>query len=105
MNDLSPQDVGQSSFIYTTNPTSAGSGPMQVGVGDHEGDVLTIAMPDVSQAQLNITDSIVSSNDVVTEGTEYRIDAALSQIQGARASLGAQTVALQETQNDTAPRP
>ena len=101
MNDLSPSDVGQSAFIYTTDPTSAGSGPLQVGVGDHEGDVLSISMPDVSQAQLNIEDSVVSSDDVVTQGTEYRLDAAIQQIAGARAALGAQTVSLQETQSDT----
>ncbi len=101
MNDLSASDVGLSSFIYTTNPTSAGSGPMQVGVGDHEGDVLVISMPNVSQAQLNIENSQVSSNDVITEGTEYRLDAAIQQVVGDRAAIGAQTVALQETQTDT----
>lgn len=102
MNNLSPSDVGKSTFIYTVNPTQPGGGALHIGLGDKEGDIVTVTMPGVSQANLNITETMVSSNDLVTQGSEYRLDAAIQSVGSSRASLGAQAVSLEATRADLA---
>ena len=98
LNNLSPGDVGTSAFVYNTNAKAAQTGsPMSVAVGDHEGDSLSVGIDGVSTAQLGLVDISVSSNDLNTAGSEYRVDAAITQVGSERATIGSQVVALQET--------
>jgi flagellin len=99
-NNVTAADVGKSAFIYTTNATATSS-PLEIGVGDHEGDQVAISLPVMSTSNLQIQGIQLTSNDVLNEGAEYRLDAAIQTVVGARAQLGAQTVSLQETQQNT----
>ena len=98
LNNLSPTDVGKSAFVYNTAPQAAQTGSqLTVAAGDHEGDTVSVGLNGVSTAQLGLIDVAVSSNDLNTAGSEYRIDAAITQVGGERAAVGAQVVSLQET--------
>ena len=98
MNNLSPTDVGTSAFVYNTAPQPAQTGsPLTVAAGDHEGDTVSVSLNGVSTAQLGLVDIAVSSNDLNTAGSEYRVDAAITQLGSERATVGAQVVSLAET--------
>ena len=118
--NLTAADVGTSmSFITevnnnTTQPT--GGTPLTVNYGGQEGSDLQIALPSVSTTSLNISSISVlsvesenyqdqltgmSSNQVTTQDAESRVQMALDSISEARATVGAQTVSLQDEANDS----
>ena len=100
---VSGADVGKSTFIYSVPPQPASSGrPLDISVGRAEGDLVSVSAPGVSQNQLGIAGVQIDPSDTVTLGSEYRVDAAITQVGGSRAEMGAQIVALGETANDAA---
>ena len=100
---VSGADVGKSTFIYSVPPQPASTGkPLDISVGRNEGDIVSVTSPGVSQNQLSIQGVRVDADDTITEGSEYRIDAAMESVGGSRAEMGAQIVALTESGNDAA---
>ncbi len=107
LGDVTAADVGKSSFVYTVPPANSGGasgthGPLQINLGSGEGDVVVLSSPGVSQNQLGIAGVTVSSSDTITEGSEYRLDAAITTVGDSRALLGAQIVAMGESADDAA---
>lgn len=118
--NLSPQDVGKAMAFETyssTDPSGAPPGtPLQVNTSGNEGGDVQINLPDVSTNTLGISDITVlapkevdgynnpiggdGSNQFATMDAETRVQNAIVTISGARAQIGAQTVALQEDAND-----
>ncbi|HYK52352.1 MAG TPA: flagellin [Candidatus Eremiobacteraceae bacterium] len=118
---LSGADVGAQAAFITENPVQApvGSHPLAVNDGGEEGHTVSISLPNISTNALNISNisvldpmisgiqniggvpttvvqGISSSNNVPASYSEIVVDAALQQINTARAQIGAQTVALQQ---------
>jgi flagellin-like hook-associated protein FlgL len=117
--NLTAQDVGASmSFITTVNNntmTPTGGTPLAVNYGGQEGSELQIALPSVTTNSLNISgisvmpadienylnqDVGTASNQIPAADAEARVQLALDSISQARATVGAQTVSLQEEAND-----
>jgi len=117
-NAVTTADIGVTDAFEVTAAKAAGGGnSAQVGVGDDEGDTIEFNAPNVSTASLDISNVSVlpgnrinsqfittpgSSNEYAVEDSLYRIDGALDTVDGARAKLGSQIVALQETQTNSA---
>ncbi|HZY98958.1 MAG TPA: flagellin, partial [Candidatus Baltobacteraceae bacterium] len=118
---LSGADVGAQAAFITENPVQApvGSHPLTVNDGGDEGTTVSISLPNISTNALNVSNvsvldpmisgieniggvpttvvqGISSSNNVPASYSEIVVDAALQQINTARAQIGAQTVALQQ---------
>jgi flagellin len=114
--NLTPQDVGASMTFETFAPQNTTSGkPLQVNSSGNEGGDLQISLPSVTTTALNVSgisvmgtteenynDQVVgsASNQIPTEDAEARVGLALDSISAARATIGAQTVSLQEEAND-----
>lgn len=118
--NLTSQDVGASmSFITSVNDNTSsptGGSPLTVNYGGQEGTELQIALPSVSTSTLNLSQISVmpasgtenymnqltggASNQVPVSDAESRVQLALDSISQARATVGAQTVSLQEEAND-----
>ena len=92
-------------LVRESGPTLAlpqlGSASLGVHDGAAEGDVLNVTLPTVFTSNLGIsTDTVASSTAAATY--EAHLDSALDAVNGARATLGAQAVALQiQAGNDT----
>lgn len=98
LNDIAADDVGKTAFVYNSVPEPAQTGtPLTVAVGDHEGNTVAVSLNGVSTSQLGLVDIQVWNNDLNTEGAEYRVDTAITQLSSERAQVGAQVVSLQET--------
>ncbi len=97
-------DVGKSSYVYTVPPAPAsGTGsPLQISLGLNEGDIVTLESPGVSQNDLGVAGVRVDPSDTITEGSEYRVDAAMESVGSSRALLGAQIVSLGEAGDNAA---
>lgn len=119
---LTAADVGEQAAFITQNPQTApvGGKPLTVNDGGDEGQTVSIALPNINTDALNISnisvlapdisgvqnlglfnyqvvvDGVSSSNNVAASYAEIQVDAALQQINTARAQIGAQTVALQQ---------
>jgi flagellin len=122
---LSAADVGEQAAFLTQNPQTApvGTHPLTVNDGGEEGQTVSISLPGIDTNALNISnitvlnpevsgvvnlgvfsyqvvvDGVSSSNNVAASYSEIQVDAALQQINTARAQIGAQTVALQQDAN------
>ncbi len=94
---LSPSDVGSSALIISLPAqVKANGGALQVNTGDAEGAVVSVDIPGMSSLNLGVNE-VTLGDDLENEAAEYRIDYAISSVNGARAVVGAQTVSLQET--------
>lgn len=116
--NLTAQDVGASmSFITTVSNTSSSTSgaPLSVNYGGQQGTDLQIALPSVTTSTLNISDISVmpvqtenindqttgiTSNQIPASDAEARVQLAMDSISEARATVGAQTVSLQEEANN-----
>ncbi|HLI95169.1 MAG TPA: flagellin [Candidatus Baltobacteraceae bacterium] len=116
--NLTPQDVGTSISFLTSVPAGGPTQgtPLQVNSTGNEGGEVQISLPSVSTAALNLSEITVmpsqvensndqltgtSDNSVSAADAEARVQAALDSISQVRATVGAQTVALQEDANDS----
>ncbi|HEX3465264.1 MAG TPA: flagellin [Candidatus Elarobacter sp.] len=100
MGALSPNDVGKNALIVSLPAqTKANGGALQVNTGDAEGDILSVDIPGLSSTNLGVNE-VILGNDLQNEAAEYRLDYAISSLGAVRASVGAQTVSLQEAAND-----
>lgn len=119
---LTAADVGEQAAFITENPQQApvGGNPLTINDGGEEGTTVSIALPSIDTNALNISnitvlnpdisgvqnnglfnyqlvvDGVSSSNNVAASYAEIQVDAALEQINMARAQIGAQTIALQQ---------
>ncbi|HKU68320.1 MAG TPA: flagellin [Candidatus Baltobacteraceae bacterium] len=120
--NLSQQDVGVAMAFETFDPTSPSGTPsgtaLQVNSTGSEGGIVSINLPQVSSSALGISGISVlapntvdafnnptgqdTSNEFSTMDAEARVQNALEAISGARAKIGAQSVALQEDASDAA---
>ena len=66
--------------------------------GDAEGSVIAVDIPGLSSVNLGVNE-VILGNDLQNQAAEYRIDYALTTLGAARATIGAQTVSLQEAAN------
>ncbi len=118
--NLSPQDVGAGMAFETFDPSNTSGVPtgsaLQVNSSGNEGGIVAINLPQVSTNALDITGITVlrpgtvdafnnpsgqdTSNQIATMDAEARVQNALDAISGARAKIGAQSVALEEDAND-----
>jgi flagellin len=99
ISNLSPGDVGKTSVLITIPAEmKAAGGALQVNSGDAEGSVVSVDIPALSSVNLGVN-QVVIGDDLQNQGAEYRIDYAIGKLGGARAVVGAQIVALQETAN------
>jgi flagellin len=121
---LGPADVGAQAAFLTQNPVLApvGTNPLTINDGGNEGQTISISLPGINTNALNISDisvldpqisgiqniggvpttvvqGVASSNNVTASYSEIEVDAALQQINTARAQIGAQTVSLQQDAN------
>jgi flagellin len=93
---LSANDVGASAFLITLPAQQKAPGSaLQVNTGAAEGSVATIDIPGLSAANLGVNE-VILGDDLENQAAEYRIDYAISALGGIRATVGAQTVSLQE---------
>src|SRR5215469_8926314 len=123
---LGPADVGAQAAFLTQNPqfVPVGTNPLTINDGGEEGQTVSISLPGISTNQLGVSDisvldpqvssiqniggipttvvdGVPSSNNVAASYSEIEVDAALQQINSARAAIGAQSVALgQDVNND-----
>ena len=96
MGILTPGDVGKSALIVSLPAQFKAPGAaLQVNSGDAEGAVTSIDIPAMSSVNLGVNE-VMLGNDLQNQAAEYRLDYALSSLNGARATIGAQTVSLQE---------
>jgi flagellin len=96
MGILSPGDVGKQALIVSLPAQYKAPGAaLQVNSGDAEGAVTSIDIPAMSSVNLGVNE-VILGNDLQNQAAEYRIDYALGSLNGARATIGAQTVSLQE---------
>ncbi len=119
ISNLTPSDVGASQAFITTQAVAAKTGaPLNIHDGANEGATTAITIAGVSTSDLAINDvsvlspiSIDPTTGILTQSTsnalaatdaEYRVDAAITQITGERAQIGAQITALtSDANNDT----
>jgi flagellin len=98
---LTAGDVGASSLIVNLPAQNKAKGSaLTVNTGSGEGSTVAIDIGAVDSASLGVNDVILSSDDLVNEGDEARIDYAIHALSGERARIGAQAVALQETSDN-----
>jgi flagellin len=96
MGTLGPGDVGKTALIVSLPAQYKAPGAaLQVNSGDAEGAVTSIDIPAMSSVNLGVNE-VILGNDLQNQAAEYRIDYALSSLDGERATIGAQTVSLQE---------
>jgi flagellin len=118
--NLSAQDVGTSIAFETfdaTDPNGVPTGTsLQVNSSGTEGGIVSVNLPQISTSALEISGISVlapdivdtfnnptgqdTSNEFAAADAEARVQNALDAISGARAKIGAQSVALQEDAND-----
>lgn len=92
---LTQADVGARAVLVTIpGQGKAPGGSLSVNSGNGEGTVTSIDIPGVSSQNLAVNE-VILGNDLQNEGAEYRVDYAISTLGSVRASVGAQTVALQ----------
>ena len=111
--NLTQADVGATIAFQTTNGTAAATGtPLTINDGGSEGTTVSVSLPTLSTNALNISGISVlppnvvnfinqlqgpsSSNNLAVASSEIAVDAALQQVNDARAQIGAQAVALQQ---------
>jgi flagellin len=97
---LTAGDVGKSAFLVTlpTQQKAAGAA-IEVNTGASEGSVLAVDIPAISAVNLGVNE-VILGDDIQNQGAEYRIDYAIGALGSARATIGAQTVSLQEAGTD-----
>lgn len=96
---LTPGDVGKSALIISLPAQFKASGSaLQINTGDAEGAVLSVDIPGLSSTNLGVNE-VILGNDMQNEAAEYRIDYAITTLGGVRASVGAQSLSLQEAAN------
>ncbi len=96
---LTPGDVGKSSLLITLPAQQKVQGSaIHVETGSQEGSILSVDIPGMSSVNLGVN-QVILGDDLQNQANEYRIDYAIQQLASARASVGAQTVALQEAGN------
>jgi flagellin len=99
ISNLTPGDVGKSAILVTIPAEQkAPGGALQINSGDAEGSVVSVDIAAMSSVNLGVN-QVVLGDDLQNQGAEYRIDYAIGKLGGARAQVGAQIVALQETAN------
>lgn len=116
--NLTPQDVGASATFETSSPNSStpsNGSPLSVNSSGQEGGDVHISLPSVSTSALNLsginvlptqymdyTGNVVGTtgNAVPAADAEARVQMALDAISGVRATVGAQSVSLQEDASD-----
>jgi len=92
---LTPNDVGKTAILITLPAESKAPGsPLEINTGDAEGTTVGLDIPSVSTATLGVNDIVLSSDHLVNEGDEYRIDYAIEKLGNTRATVGAQIVSL-----------
>ncbi len=114
LSNLTAADVGATQAIVTYPPQSAVRTVGQAATihsGSQEGNTVQIALPSVSTGALGIASISVlrpqtiddlgnigqdSSNVLAATDAQWRVDAALQKVGSARATIGAQTVSLNE---------
>lgn len=98
---LTQTDVGKTSIIVSLPAQQKAPGSaLTVNTGDAEGTVVTADIPDASAVSLGVNDIQLSTDPLLNQGDEYRVDYALESIGGIRAKLGAQIVALHEASDN-----
>jgi flagellin len=116
--NLTRNDVGTGQAFTTYKNTPAGSGqPLSVNVRGDEGTDAQVGIPAVTSQSLGIADITVAqpvnvdpfntpqytdSNTIGAKDAEVRVSNAIDQVGAARAQVGAQTVAIENSANDTA---
>jgi flagellin len=96
---LTPSDVGLSALIIQLPAQSKAAGSaLQVNSGDAEGSVIAVDIAGVSSTNLGVNE-VILGNDLQNQAAEYRVDYAISSLGSSRATLGAQSIALQEAAN------
>jgi flagellin len=93
---LTPADVGATALLVTLPAQSKQPGAaLNVNTGDGEGAILSVDIAGVSSVNLGVNE-VILGNDLQNQGAEYRIDYAIDSLNASRATIGAQTVSLQE---------
>ena len=93
---LTPADVGATALLVTLPAQSKQPGAaLNVNTGDGEGAILSVDIAGVSSVNLGVNE-VILGNDLQNQGAEYRIDYAIDSLDASRATVGAQTVSLQE---------
>jgi len=96
---LTPGDVGKSALIISLPAQFKANGSaLQINTGDAEGAVLSVDIPGLSSTNLGVNE-VILGDDLENQAAEYRIDYAITTLGGVRASVGAQSVSLQEAAN------
>jgi flagellin len=96
---LTPGDVGKSALIISLPAQFKATGSaLQINTGDAEGAVLSVDIPGLSSTNLGVNE-VILGDDLQNQAAEYRIDYAITTLGGVRASVGAQSLALQEAAN------
>lgn len=96
---LTPGDVGKSALIISLPAQFKATGSaLQINTGDAEGAVLSVDIPGLSSTNLGVNE-VILADDLQNQAAEYRIDYAITTLGGVRASVGAQSLALQEAAN------
>lgn len=116
--NLSPQDVGVTMAFETFDPSNAANSTgqaLQVNSNGTEGGIIEISLPSVSSSALGINGisvlqpSVVdwannpagtASNAAAAADAEARVQNAIDTVNQVRATVGAQTVSLQEDANN-----
>ena len=92
---LTPNDVGKTAILITLPAESKAPGSaLEINTGDAEGTTVGLDIPSVSTATLGVNDIVLSSDHLVNEGDEFRIDYAIEKLGNTRATVGAQIVSL-----------
>ncbi|HEY8313044.1 MAG TPA: flagellin [Candidatus Baltobacteraceae bacterium] len=117
--NLTKADVGKAITIVTTIPPPAApqGHALDVNYGGSEGSTIAISLPTVSATALNVSGitvlppTVVNFNNVVTgtsssnqfaaDDAQIRVQSAIDAVSTIRATVGAQSVALSETSNDS----
>lgn len=116
--NLTAQDVGVSQAFTTFRDTPAVAGqPLQVNSGSGEGTIVQVDIPGVSTTDLGISDFSVTrpsltdgngnalgfgNTDMAARDALVRLDNALESVGGTRAQIGAQMVALNSANQNSA---
>ncbi len=93
---MTAADVGKSALVVTlSGEQKAAGGTLHVNSGDGEGSVIAVDIPSMSSVNLGVNE-VILGDDLQNQAAEYRIDYAITTLGGARATVGAQMVSLQE---------